>query len=146
MIGIGSDHGGYILKENIKKRFEEKNIQYTDYGCFNEESVDYPNIAKKVAIEVQQKKCDYGILICRSGIGMSIVANKIEGIRATICRTTSDAKMSKSHNDTNIISLGADVTSEIDAMEIIETWLETNFEGNRHEIRVKQIEEIEKTK
>lgn len=94
MIAIGSDHGGYKLKEEIKKYLEEKNIEYKDLGCENEERVDYPDIAKEVALEVQNGKCEKGILICRSGIGMSIVANKFKNIRCAVCYNETSAKFS----------------------------------------------------
>ena len=99
MIAIGSDHGGYRLKEEIKKYLEEKQIPYKDMGCMNEERVDYPNIAKEVAKQVQSQKCEKGILICRSGIGMSMVANKFKGIRCALCHNEYTAKYSKLHNN-----------------------------------------------
>ena len=144
MIAIGSDHGGYKLKEEIKKYLEEKNIQYKDFGCMSEERVDYPNIAKEVAKEVQSKKCDSGILICRSGLGMSIVANKIKGIRCTPCYNENTAKYAKLHNNSNILAIGADEVTTNEAICILRMWLATEFEGGRHEERLKIIEEIEK--
>ena len=143
MIAIGSDHGGYKLKEEIKKYLEEKEIPYKDVGCMNEESVDYPNIAKKVAKEVQSKKCENGILICRSGIGMSIVANKFKGIRCTPCHNEYTAKFAKLHNNGNILSIGADDVTVNQAICMIRIWIATEFEGGRHEERLKIIEEIE---
>ena len=108
MIAIGSDHGGYKLKEEIKKYLEEKEIEYEDCGTFSEERADYPEIAKAVALEIQNKQCDKGILICRSGIGMSIVANKFKGIRCAKCDNEEEAKFSRMHNDSNVLALGAD--------------------------------------
>ena len=144
MIGIGCDHGGYRLKEEIKKYLKEKEIEFKDFGCDSEESVDYPNIAKKVAKAVQNNECDRGILVCRSGLGMSIVANKFKGIRCTPCYNETTAKYSKLHNNSNILALGSDEISVNDAIRILRMWLATNFEGGRHQHRIDLIEEIEK--
>lgn len=144
MIGIGSDHGGYKLKEELKKYLEEKEIKFKDYGCLSEESVDYPNIAKKVANGIQNNECDRGILICRSGLGMSIVANKFKGIRCTPCYNETTAKYSRLHNNSNILALGSDELTINDAVCILRMWLATNFEGGRHQHRIELIEEIEK--
>lgn len=143
MIAIGSDHGGYKLKEEIKKYLDEKEIQYIDCGCMSEERVDYPNIAKEVATAVQSGKADKGILICRSGLGMSIVANKFKGIRSTPCYNEEEAKFSRLHNDSNILALGADYITVNDAICILRMWLATEFEGGRHMERIKIIEQIE---
>ncbi len=143
MIAIGSDHGGYRLKEEIKKYLDEKNIEYKDLGCFNEERVDYPNVAEEVAKEVQSKKCDKGILICRSGIGMSIVANKFKGIRCALCHDEFTAKYARMHNDSNILAMGADDLTVNDAICILRMWLATEFEGGRHQERINLINEIE---
>lgn len=144
MIGIGSDHGGYKLKEEIKKYLDEKSIKYKDFGCMNEERVDYPNIAKEVAKAIQEKKCDSGILICRSGLGMSIVANKFKGIRCTPCHNETTAKYAKLHNNSNLLALGADELTVNEAICILRVWLATEFEGGRHNHRLELIEEIEK--
>jgi ribose 5-phosphate isomerase B len=144
MIAIGSDHGGYKLKEEIKKYLEEKDIQYKDFGCMSEERADYPNIAKEVSKEVQSKKCDKGILICRSGLGMSIVANKFKGIRCTPCYNENTAKYSRLHNNSNILAIGADEVTVSEAICILRMWLATEFEGGRHLERLEIIEEIEK--
>lgn len=144
MIAIGCDHGGYKLKEEIKRYFDEKDIEYNDLGCMNEERVDYPNIAKAVAKEVQSKKCENGILICRSGLGMAICANKYKGIRCTPCYNEETAKYSKLHNNSNVLALGADYVSVNEAICILRMWLATEFEGGRHDERLKIIEEIEK--
>ena len=144
MIIIGCDHGGYKLKQEIKRYLEEKEITYKDLGCMSEESVDYPNIAKEVAKEVQKQKDNKGILICRSGIGMSIVANKFKGIRCTPCYTEEMAKFAKLHNNSNILALGADNTSVNDAICILRMWLATEFEGGRHQERINLIGDIEK--
>lgn len=143
MIAIGSDHGGYKLKEEIKRYLEERKIEYTDCGTFNEESVDYPEIAKTVALEVQSRQCEKGIIICRSGIGMSIVANKFKGIRCAKCNDEEEAKFSIMHNNANMLALGADYMDANKAIRIVRTWIATEFEGGRHEQRIKIIEEIE---
>ena len=143
MIAIGSDHGGYRLKEEIKKYLEEKEIEYEDCGTFSEESVDYPEIAKAVATEIQNKQCDKGILICRSGIGMSIVANKFKGIRCAKCDNEEEAKFSRMHNDSNVLALGADYIETNEAIRVVRMWLATQFEGGRHAERIKIITEIE---
>ena len=143
MIAIGSDHGGYKLKEEIKKYLEEKEIEYTDCGTFDEESVDYPEIAQKVASEVQDGHAEKGIIICRSGIGMSMVANKFKGIRCAKCNDEQEAKFSRMHNNANMLALGADYMETNKAIRIVRTWIATEFEGGRHETRVKMIDEIE---
>ena len=143
MIVIGSDHGGFKLKEEIKRYFDEKEIEYEDKGAFSEESVDYPDIAKAVAKDVSDKKADIGILICRSGIGMSMVANKFKGVRCALCYQEQTAKFSRMHNNANMLALGADYISTNDAICIIRQFLATEFEGGRHEARVKLISEVE---
>lgn len=144
MIAIGSDHGGYKLKEEIKKYLEEKEIEYIDCGSYSEENVDYPDIAKEVAEKIQSKKCEEGILICRSGIGMSIVANKFRGIRCAKCENEQEAKVSKMHNSSNVLAIGADYISTSEAIRVVRAWIATEFEGGRHENRIKIIERIEK--
>ena len=131
-----------IMKE-IKKYLEEKEIEYEDCGTFSEESVDYPEIAKAVATEIQNKQCDKGILICRSGIGMSIVANKFKGIRCAKCDNEEEAKFSRMHNDSNVLALGADYIETNEAIRVVRMWLATQFEGGRHAERIKIITEIE---
>lgn len=143
MIAIGSDHGGYKLKEEIKKYLEEKNIKYKDYGVMDEEREDYPVIAKKVAKSIQSKECDSGILICRSGLGMSIVANKFKGIRCTPCHNEYTAKYSRLHNDSNVLAIGADDVTVNEAICILRMWLATEFEGGRHQERLEIIKDIE---
>lgn len=143
MIAIGSDHGGYKLKELLKRYLEESGIKFKDFGCDSEESVDYPNIAKQVAKSIQTNECDKGILICRTGFGMSIAANKYKGIRCVACRTEKDAKLSRSHNNSNILALGADELTESEAVVILRMWLATEFDGGRHQERINLIKEIE---
>lgn len=143
MVVIGSDHGGYKLKEEVKKYFEEAGIEYEDVGAYSEESVNYPEFAEKVAKKVQDKKAETGILICRSGIGMSIVANKFKGVRCAPCYNETTAKFARMHNNANILGLGADYVSVNDAICIVRMFIATQFEGGRHEERVKLISEIE---
>ena len=144
MIVIGSDHGGYKLKEEVKRYFDEKGIKYIDKGTFSEESVDYPEIAKAVAKEVSEKRADTGILICRSGIGMSICANKFKGVRCAPCYEEQTAKFARMHNNANILALGADYISTSDAICIVRQFLATALEGGRHTARVDLINEIER--
>ncbi len=143
MVVIGSDHGGYKLKEEVKKYLEEAGIEYEDVGTNSEESVNYPEFAEKVAKKVQDKQAETGILICRSGIGMSIVANKFKGVRATPCYNEITAKFSRMHNDANILGLGADYISVNEAICIVRMFLAIPFEGGRHAERVNLISEIE---
>ena len=133
-----------MASNNIKKYLDEKEIEYKDCGTYSEQSVDYPDIAKDVAKRVQSKECDSGILICRSGIGMSIVANKFKGIRCAKCENEEEAKFSKMHNDSNILALGADYITTSTAICVVRAWIATPFEGGRHAERIKLIEEIEK--
>lgn len=144
MIAIGSDHGGYVLKEEIRKYLEEKGIEYKDFGTYSEERVDYPDIAKVVAKAVQNKEADRGILICRSGFGMALVANKFKGIRCTPCFEERAAKFSRMHNDSNVLALGADYVTTNQAICILRMWLATEFEGGRHAERLALLDEIEK--
>ncbi len=143
MVVIGSDHGGYKLKEEVKKYFEEAGIEYEDVGANSEKSVNYPEFAEKVAKKVQNKQAETGILICRSGIGMSIVANKFKGVRCAPCYNETTAKFSRMHNDANILGLGADYISVNEAICIVRMFLATPFEGGRHAERVNLISEIE---
>ena len=143
MIAIGSDHGGYKLKEKIKVYLDEKDIKYKDFGTQSEESVDYPDIAKSVAKSVQINECEQGILVCRSGIGMEIVANKFKGIRAANCYNEEITKNARMHNNANILTIGADYMSENEAICILRMWLATEFAGGRHEERINLIKDIE---
>ena len=144
MIAIGADHGGYKLKEEIKKYFKEKGIEYKDFGTHNEERTDYPIYAKKVAEAIQNKECNCGILVCRSGYGMTVVANKFKGIRAATINDEELAKFAKADDDINVITLGGDHLKTSEAICIIRNWLGTEFIVGRYEERLKMIEEIEK--
>lgn len=143
MIAIGSDHGGYKLKEEVKKYLDEKEIKYKDFGTYSEDRVDYPDIAKKVSKSVQEKECDRGILICRSGYGMAMVANKFKGIRSAPCFCEEAARFSRLHNDTNVLALGADYVTVGEAIAIVRMWIGTEFEGGRHQERLDMVAEIE---
>ena len=143
-IALGSDHGGYQLKENLKEYLKELNVEYIDFGCENEKSVDYPDIGFKVAIEVKSEKCDRGILICGTGVGMSVVANKVKGIRASLCHDIFSARNAREHNDANILTLGARVIGVGLAKEIVKVWLNTNFsQEERHINRLNKIKQEE---
>lgn len=137
-IVIGSDHGGYKLKKEITKYMEASGYEVCDVGCYSEESCDYPVIAKNAVKEVLAKGYR-GILVCGTGIGMSIVANRYEGIRAAHCTDTFSARMTRAHNDSNILCLGERITGTGLALDIVETWLKTAFEGGRHQKRIEMI-------
>ena len=143
MIAIGSDLGGFELKEHIKKHLEELGLEYKDYGTYNEDSVDYPDCAVPVCRAIQDGEADMGILICGTGIGISIAANKHKGIRAALCGDVYSAKMTKVHNNANVICLGGRVTGRELAFMIVDTWLEAEFEGGRHNARIEKIHKIE---
>lgn len=142
MIGIGSDHGGYALKQAVIKHLEEKGHAVKDYGCYSEESCDYPVYAKAVAEGILKDEVKQGILICGTGIGISITANKIKGIRAALCGDTFSARATREHNNANILALGARVTGEGLALDIVDTFLETKFSNDeRHIRRINMIED-----
>ena len=143
MIALGADHGGFKLKEEIKKYFDEIGIEYKDFGTDSEERTDYPLYAELVAKAVQKKECSAGILICKTGFGMTIVANKFRGIRCTVCYSEDVARYARRHNNSNILALGAEVNTVSEAIEIVRSWLATEFEGERHKLRLEMIEEIE---
>ncbi len=142
-IAIGADHAGFRLKEFVKKLLKEKGFEVLDVGTHSEERCHYPIFAKAVAEKVSRGEVERGILICGSGIGMSIVANKFKGVRAALCHNIYSAKYSRLHNDSNILCLGGRVTGEDLTREIVETWLSTPFEGGRHSERLSLIREIE---
>ena len=135
---IGSDHGGYKLKNEIIKHLNSINIEVEDFGCYSEESCDYPVIAKAVAEAVQETGIP-GILVCGTGIGMSIAANRINGIRASHCTDTFTARMTRMHNDSNILCLGERITGLGLALDIVDIWLKTEFEGGRHLKRINML-------
>ena len=142
MIALGCDHGGYALMQEIKAHLDERGLQYRDFGTFSEESCDYPVYAKKAAQAVADGGCEKGILICGTGIGISITANKIKGIRAALCGDCFSAKATREHNDANILALGARVTGPGLALMITDTFLDTPFsEAERHKRRIEMIED-----
>ena len=142
-IAIGCDHGAYELKETFKKHLEENGVEYVDFGTNSTESVHYPIYAKAVCKAVQNKEADYGVLLCSTGIGMSIAANKHRGIRAALCGDLYSAKFTRLHNDSNVLCVGALVTGVGLAKEILDTFINTEFMGGRHQTRVDMISEIE---
>ena len=144
MIAIGSDHGGYKLKEEIKKYLSEIGIEYQDFGTDSEERTDYPIYAQKVAKAIQSKECNKGILLCKSGCGMAIVANKFKGIRAGLVINENEAKFAKADDDINVITIGGNNTSIEEAIKIIRMWLGTEFKGGRYQERIEMINKIEK--
>ncbi len=142
MIAIGCDHGGYELKKEIIQYLESKNLAYKDFGCDSTASVDYPVYGKAVAKAVASGECEKGILICGTGIGMSIVANKVPGVRCALCSDCFSAEATREHNDTNVMALGARVTGPGLAIKIVDIWLNTPFSGDeRHIRRINMIEE-----
>ena len=143
-IAIGSDHGGFVLKEKIIKFLEENNYHYRDFGTYDEVSVDYPDYALQVAEAIAQGDFDRGILVCGTGIGIGIAANKVPGIRAALCHDTFSARASREHNDANILTLGERVIGPGLALDIVKVWLESEFSGGRHSKRVDKIRDIER--
>src|SRR6185369_2815751 len=142
-IAIGADHAGFDLKQSIKQHLAAKGIAIDDQGTVSTESVDYPDFAKKVGEAVAEKQADLGILVCGTGIGMSIAANKVQGIRAAHVSSELDAQMAREHNDANVLTLGARVLDVQTALKIVDKWLTTNFAGGRHQGRVDKIMKIE---
>ena len=142
MIALGCDHGGYELKQEIIKYLEEKNIPYKDFGCHSTEAVDYPIYARMVGKAIQTGECEKGILICGTGIGISIAANKMKGIRCALCSDCFSAEATRLHNDTNIVALGGRVVGPGLGVKIVDTFLNTPFsEDERHKRRIALIEE-----
>ena len=142
MIGIGSDHGGFALKEAIKKHLEERGLEYKDFGTYSDTSCDYPVYGRAVAKAVAAGECELGILICGTGIGISITANKVPGVRAALCSDCFSAEATRQHNNANILALGARVLGEGLALKIVDTFLDTPFSNDeRHVRRISMIEE-----
>lgn len=142
MIALGCDHGGYALMQEVKAHLEKRGLEYKDFGTYSEESCDYPVFAKKAANAVASGECDKGILICGTGIGISITANKIKGIRAALCGDCFSAQATRQHNDANMLALGARITGPGLALMIVDTFLDTPFsEEERHARRIAQIED-----
>ncbi|NFN87206.1 ribose 5-phosphate isomerase B [Clostridium sporogenes] len=143
-IALGSDHAGLPLKNEIIKHLKDKRIEIEDFGTYTEESCDYPDYAKKVAEKVAAKEFDFGILVCGTGIGISIAANKVKGIRAALCSDTFSAHACREHNNANILALGQRVVGVGLALDIVDNFLNAKFQGGRHENRINKMMEIEK--
>ncbi len=145
-ISIGSDHAGYELKKNVNILLIKKNIEIIDFGPNGPDSVDYPDYGKMVALSVLSKESSSGIVICGTGLGMSIVVNRFPGIRGTLCSDVLSARMSRQHNDSNLLVLAGRMIGQTLADEIVQTWLDTSFEGGRHQRRIDKIENVHKMK
>ena len=143
MIAIGADHGGFKLKEEIKKYLDEKNIEYKDFGTYTEERTDYPIYAKKVSEAIINKECDKGIIVCTSGCGVAMVANKYKGIRAGTIFNEEEAMFAKADDDINVITMGGRTTSTEEAIKIVRMWLATEFKGGRYAERIEMVKKIE---
>ena len=142
-IAIGCDHGGYLLKQDILIWLEENDYEFEDFGCYNTESVDYPVYAEKVARAVASGECEKGIVICTTGIGVSMAANKVKGIRCALCGDSYSAEMTRRHNDANVLAMGAGIIGPNMAKKITEVFLTTTFEGGRHACRVGLLDNIQ---
>lgn len=143
MYAIGSDHGGYALKQEIMKHLSERGIAYRDYGTYSEESCDYPDYGEAVGRAVASGECERGIVVCGTGIGISIAANKVRGVRCALCGDCFSAQMAREHNDANVLALGARVLGTGLALKIVDTFLDSAFAGGRHERRVAKLMAIE---
>lgn len=140
-IVLAADHGGFELKESIKKNLLQAGCEVVDVGCSSSESVDYPDFAEKAVTSIVSGECQRGILVCGTGIGMSIAANRNKKIRAANCFDVQTAKLSREHNDANVLCLGARVLKQDDALRMVATWLETEFSGGRHQRRIAKFSE-----
>ena len=143
-ISLGADHAGYALKEKIKQRLSGQGIEVEDRGTTSTDSVDYPDYARDVAHDVAQKRADWGILVCGSGVGMAMAANKVPGVRAANVTSELEAQLSREHNDANVLAVGARILDDATAFQIVDKWLHTGFAGGRHQQRVNKISELER--
>lgn len=143
MIAIGNDHVGYELKEAVIEVLKEHNLEYKDFGAYSPDRANYPVYGQKVALAVANGECDRGIVLCGTGVGISIAANKVKGIRAVVCSEPYSAKLAKQHNNANVLAIGARVVGPELAKMIVENWLTAEFEGGRHAERVAMLEQIE---
>lgn len=141
-IALGADHGGYQLKEIIKKHLESKGYEVVDKGTYSTDSVDYPDYAKAVATAILENEVERGILVCGTGIGISIAANRFKGIRAALCNNTTMAKLTREHNNANILALGGRMTGDVLALEMVDVFLNTEFQGGRHQTRIDKIDTL----
>ena len=143
MIALACDHGAYALKETIKKHLQEKGYECKDFGTFSEESCDYPDFGAPAARAVASGECEKGIVMCTTGIGISISANKVKGVRCALLHDPVSARLTRQHNDTNMMALGAGFVGPMLAKEIVDIWLDTEFEGGRHQRRVDKMMALE---
>ena len=143
MIAIGCDHGAFALKEKLKEHLTARGLEYKDFGTYSLDSCDYPDFAAPAAQAVAAGECDRGIVLCTTGIGVSITANKVKGIRCALLSDKMSARLTREHNDTNMMAIGAAVVGEKLALEIVDVWLDTAFEGGRHQRRVDKIMALE---
>ncbi len=143
-VALGCDHGGFVLRESVINTLKELGAEVVDYGCFSQESVDYPVYGLKVANAVASGECDLGVLMCGTGIGISITANKVKGIRASVVTNTFMAQATRQHNNANIIALGGRIVTPGEASDIVKAWYNATFEGGRHQHRIDMISDIEK--
>lgn len=141
-IALAADHGGFPLKEQIKMYLQQKNYEVLDLGCDSEDSVDYPEYGKRCAEAVVSRQAEKGVVVCGTGIGISIAANKVKGIRCALCTSVEMAEMTRKHNDANMLALGGRILDQGTALLILETWLNTEFEGGRHQHRVDLLNEM----
>ena len=142
-IALGSDHGGYSLKQHVIAHLEERGISYQDFGCYSTESCDYPDFGRAAAQAVADGSCQLGIVICTTGIGISMAANKVKGIRCALCSEPLSAEMTRRHNDANMLAMGGGLIGPNMAARIVDAFLDTDFEGGRHQRRVDKISAIE---
>ncbi len=144
-IALASDHAGFVAKENLKPLLFDLGVEFEDLGTASEESVDYPDYARKVAEQVAQGQAEQGLLVCGSGTGMAMTANKIPGVRAAVAWSEETARLARRHNDANVLAIGARTTPHDDIPRIVTAWFSTNFEGGRHAERVEKIRDVERS-
>jgi ribose 5-phosphate isomerase B len=142
-IALGADHVGFALKEKVREYLKSQGLEVEDYGPANSERVDYPDFAEKVATQVAAKRADYGVLVCGTGIGMMLAANKVPGIRAVAANDTISARMAREHNNANVLTMGGRMIDAATMRQIVDTWLSTPFAGGRHERRLEKIDAID---
>lgn len=142
MIALGSDHGGFDLKEVVKEHLQKRGFEVKDFGTYDKESCDYPDFGRAAAEAVASGECEKGIVICTTGIGISIVANKVKGIRCALCSETTSARLTREHNDANMLAMGGGLVGELLALEIVDTFLDTEFSGlEKHNRRISKLEQ-----